>query len=591
MTVFGLPFERIIFLDFEFHGEQGYRDGGRPVPVCLVARELPTGRLVRLWQDELGPKPPFVIDDNTLFVGFFTSAEWGCFLALGWPTPTRIFDCYAEFVREINGKLKEEVYRDKKDQKRNLLQALSYHGIFTTTSAQYKDDCRELILGGGPWTTDESERILTYCQADVDPLVALFERQMASLNLRPKGLRQATLRGRYMPAVAHMEYRGVPIDTATLKRLRTHWGGIKLKLVGEVDAQYGVYEGTTFKRGLFARYLARNDMQWPRTASGRLAEDGDTFRAMLPRYPHVRALMELKHALDEMKLETLAVGPDGRNRTLVSPFGALTSRNTPSNTKSVFGPAVWLRGLIKPDEGRALANIDWSSQEIAIAAALSKDQALLDAVTTGDPYMVFARMAGLAPPDATKETHPDIREMCKTCMLGIGYGMGAGLLSLRTGLNRHQAADLLARVRRAFPVLTDWLDTSVSAADVRRYSSTVLGWTLESSRQVRPTTQRNFPIQANAAEMMRLACIFATESGIPVCWPIHDALLIEADADKIDEVVAATRAAMAEASAIVLRGLVIDTDVKVFTWPNRYMDEKRGRGMWDQVMGILDALE
>ena len=54
----------------------------------------------------------------------------------------------------------------------------------------------------------------------------------------------------------------------------------------------------------------------------------------------------------------LAVGAEGRNRTLLSPFGARTGRNTPSNTKFIFGPAVWLRGLIRPDPGKALAYID-----------------------------------------------------------------------------------------------------------------------------------------------------------------------------------------------------------------------------------------
>jgi hypothetical protein len=63
-------------------------------------------------------------------------------------------------------------------------------------------------------------------------------------------------------------------------------------------------------------------------------------------------------------LEEIAVGPDERNRTMLSPFGARTGRKTPSNTRFLFGPAVWLRGLIKPPAARALAYIDWSSQEV-----------------------------------------------------------------------------------------------------------------------------------------------------------------------------------------------------------------------------------
>ena len=97
---------------------------------------------------------------------------------------------------------------------------------------------------------------------------------------------------------------------------------------------------------------------------------------MSKTYPKLAPLKELRHALGEMRLEEIAVGPDGRNRTMLSPFGARTGRNTPSNTRFIFGPAVWLRGLIKPKPGTALAYIDWSSQEVAIAAALSGDAGL-----------------------------------------------------------------------------------------------------------------------------------------------------------------------------------------------------------------------
>ena len=83
-----------------------------------------------------------------------------------------------------------------------------------------------------------------------------------------------------MAAAARMEWTGVPIDTATLARLRAGWGGIKARLIGEVDARYGVYEGSTFKADRFAAYLAANGIPWPRLPSGALALDDDTFRDM-----------------------------------------------------------------------------------------------------------------------------------------------------------------------------------------------------------------------------------------------------------------------------------------------------------------------
>ena len=280
-------------------------------------------------------------------------------------------------------------------------------------------------MRGGPWSAAERRRILDYCQTDVDPMGALLERMLPGILARPNGLGQALLRGRYMAAIARMERTGVPIDFEMLQRLRMNWGRIKSDLVGLIDKDYSVYEGTTFKAGLFAGYLVDNGIDWPRATTGRLQLDQDTFRDMAKRYPQLEPLKDLRHALSELRLEKLAVGLDDRNRTLLSPFGASSGRNTPSNTRFIFGPSVWLRGLIKPPEGRALAYVDWKSQEVYIAAQLSGDRALLDAVLSGDPYLVFAKMAGLAPPDATKQSHKAIRDLCKTCVLGTNYGMQA----------------------------------------------------------------------------------------------------------------------------------------------------------------------
>ena len=83
-------------------------------------------------------------------------------------------------------------------------------------------------------------------------------------------------------------------------------------------------------------------------------------------------LHELRATLANLRLTGLQVGADGRNRCLLSPFRAVTGRNQPSNAKFIFGPARWMRGLIQPPDGWGLAYVDFASQEIAAAAALSR---------------------------------------------------------------------------------------------------------------------------------------------------------------------------------------------------------------------------
>jgi DNA polymerase I len=97
-------------------------------------------------------------------------------------------------------------------------------------------------------------------------------------------------------------------------------------------------------------------------------------------------------------------------------------------------------------------------------------------------------------------------------------------------------------------------------------------------------------MQANGAEMLRLACCLATERGIEVCAPIHDAVLICAPLDRLDADVTRMQDAMGEASRVVLDGFELGTDATVVRYPDRYMDE-RGTPMWQRVMALLDQAE
>src|SRR5262249_11100868 len=157
---------------------------------------------------------------------------------------------------------------------------------------------------------------------------------------------------------------------------RLRWTDIQDQLIAEIDVSYGVFEGRTFKVDRFAGWLAANNIAWPSHASGGLDLTDDTFRQHARAYPRVSALRTLRSPLSNLRLNDRAVGADGHNRTILSAFQSRTGRNQPSNSKYIFGPSVWLRGLIKPPPGYGIAYVDWSQQEFGIAAALSGDAAM-----------------------------------------------------------------------------------------------------------------------------------------------------------------------------------------------------------------------
>jgi hypothetical protein len=599
-------FEEIWLVDFEFLGRSHHgadRPGNRQSPVCLAAHEYRSGRTIKLWETELGPEPPYRADERVLIVAYYASAEMGCHLALNWPRPVHILDLYAEFKNKLAGR--------KAPNGAGLLGALEAHGLDGSAAAE-KIEMRALILAGGPWSDNERAAILDYCESDVTALRQLLPRMATYIDL-PRAL----LRGRYMWSAAWMEWIGVPIDVEALERIRGNWEHIKLELIATVDGQYHVYDGPHFRLDWFSAYLKREGLlvSWPRTATGQLRVDGDTFEEMVKSFPQLQNLKQLKSSIDKLKLNSMTVGDDGRNRTILSAFAAKTARNQPSNAKFVFLGDTWLRSVIKPAEGWAVAYIDWEQQEFGIAAALSGDPNMIRAYLSGDCYLEFAKLAGAVPPHITKDNYrpgtpgystqadmpvdyEPVRNQYKQCVLAVQYGQSPAGLAARIGLSVIEARELMQRHRETFRRFWQWAGNILNTATFHLELPTMFGWWLntaavyepEQDGRARPScsprTIQNFLMQAGGSEMLRIACIRADERGIRLCCPVHDALLVEGRAEEIDQVVAETEDCMRLASRNVLYGFELRTEAKIVRWPNRYVD-KRGRGMWNIIAGLV----
>ena len=149
------------------------------------------------------------------------------------------------------------------------------------------------------------------------------------------------------------------------------------------------------------------------------------------------------------------------------------------------------------------------------------------------------------------------------------------------------ARNLLLRHRETYRRFWRWVESGVDLAMTQGEIHTVFGWPLHVGAEVNPRSLLNFPMQANGAEMLRLACCLAAEQGIEVCAPVHDAVLICAPLDRLEADTAAMRAAMAEASRVVLDGFKLGTDAELVRWPDRYADP-RGAVMWATVMELLE---
>ena len=582
-----LPFREIWCVDTEFYPGPGKSNGGRDgdaiTPLCLVAYEMRSGRTVRLWQDKLGPFPPYRLDADALIIGYMISAEFGTHIALGWGEPARTLDPYIEFRHYVNDGAAKAEDRDKGFY--SIAGALRYF-CEDELDVTYKHDMRDRIMQGPPFTSGERQDILEYCESDVQALARLIPHIVPTI----RSLAHALFRAKFQWAMAQTERRGVPLDLPSLSRIRPNWSGMQLDLVAEMDRPFGVYEieggKPHWRNENFEALVQRNGWSWPRYENGALDQTDQTFREMEGKYPAIGPLRELRYSLSKLRLNDLQVGADGRNRTLLSAYGTKTARNTPSNSKYVFGPAKWIRFLITPPPGLVLIHRDYCQQEVRIAAILSGDAALLEACESGDVYLGVATRLGFICEGTPPAERKAVRTLFKTVVLGIQYGLGAWSLAVRTGISLYEANEILARLRARFRVFEDWTRRVADHAGLDLEVSTPFGWVMQCPPGINARTVRNFPIQSSGSEVLHVACVLAERRGIQLVAPVHDAIMAQATIEQAEETSIALDRVMRDAAAIVLRGYELPTDVQMIRPGERYFDE-RGEAMWNTVNKLV----
>ena len=277
-----LPFAEVWAVDFEFRPKDG-REGNRPDPTCLVAYELKGGRKLRLWQDEFGPFPPYSVGPNSIFVAYYASAEIGCHLALGWPKPARILDLFTEFRCHTNG---VRPSRRLWATRRALLFRHRRHGCDRERRHARSSPARRAMV-----------RSRTQGQFSIIVKVMLALWQATAADAPPH---------RSSPRAPPRAVHGRRRDDGAQRRADRcstpgqaprEWADIQDQLIADIDPDYGVFDGRTFKADRFATWLATTGYPWPRLDSGRLDLSDDTFRQMAKAHPAVSPLRELRSSL------------------------------------------------------------------------------------------------------------------------------------------------------------------------------------------------------------------------------------------------------------------------------------------------------
>src|SRR5450759_2484659 len=121
--------------------------------------------------------------------------------------------------------------------------------------------------------------------------------------------------------------------------------------------------------------------------------------------------------------------------------------------------------------------------------------------------------------------------------LAVLYGMGAALMAMRIEKPKAIAAAWIRNHHRRYSVFWEFIQRAVDHLMRNGSLETELGWHLHPRKDPNPRSIANFPIQANAAEILRVAFCLVTEAGFEVCAPVHDALLVNCRIEDLDRTV------------------------------------------------------
>jgi DNA polymerase I-like protein with 3'-5' exonuclease and polymerase domains len=167
--------------------------------------------------------------------------------------------------------------------------------------------------------------------------------------------------------------------------------------------------------------------------------------------------------------------------------------------------------------------------------------------------------------------------------------MMADTMGLRIEKPRAVASAWIRKHKARYHVFWKFIQGAVDHGMRGGSLETELGWRLHPRRDPNPRSLANFPIQANAAEILRVACCLVTEAGFEVCAPVHDALLVNCRIEDLDHTISKVKAMMTRASQIVLGGFAIKVGIEITKYPD-HLTDKRGTKMWATVMEELELL-
>ena len=404
------------------------------------------------------------------------------------------------------------------------------------------------------------EDVVHYACEDADVTLRLAEVLLPKLV--EEGL-DGLFRDVEMPLLSvlmHMEMEGVALDTDHLSQFSATLADQLDELQQSIQGHAGIPFNVDSPKQLGEVLFEHLDIpaKVKKTKTGQYPTSEAVLSKLKDKHPIVeevltyRKLKKLRSTYVE-PLPSLLHKETGRLHTtymqVVAATGRLSSKdpnlqNIPIRTEQ--GREI-RKAFVPRDQNHVLVAADYSQVELRIAAAMSKEQGLIEAFQQGEDIhaATAAKVFGVTLEDVTREQ----RSQAKAVNFGILYGQGAFGLAETLGISRKEAKSIIDAYHAQFSGLEAFTQTCVAQARESGMAKTLLGRRRpladihSNNAVVRACAERNAvntPIQGSAADIIKVAMIEVAKemAGMQsrLIMQVHDELVVDAAVEELDEV-------------------------------------------------------
>lgn len=372
-----------------------------------------------------------------------------------------------------------------------------------------------------------------------------------------------------MHALVGMEERGVRLDIDFLKKMSTdlhkRLGTIERKIHELAGGQFNVASSVQLKEVLYEKMgLSTEGIKKTKTGYSTAASELEKLRDQHEIIPLIEEHRELSK-LTSTYIDALPklVNPEtGRIHTdfnqTIAATGRLSStypnlQNIPIRTE--LGREI--RRAFAAEKGKKLLTLDYSQIELRVVAHLSKDPVMIEAFQNRED--IHTRTAAELNDVDQSEVTKDMRRQAKAINFGILYGMGAFGIMRDSGVSREEAQHFLDKYFTIHKGIHAYIEQVKADTRQHGYAETLFGRKRAlpdinaSNRQIASAAERaavNMPVQGTAADIMKLAMVAVDRSinagdiQADMLLQVHDELVFEVDADRVEEEAEKIRAIM-----------------------------------------------